>query len=68
MPGIVCVVRPMFSTVSIMPGIDARAPERQTTRSGFAASPNFLAMTFSILIMAASTWALSSLGYLRLLS
>ena len=41
--------RPMLSTVSIMPGIESRAPERQETSSGFLASPNLAPMTFSIL-------------------
>jgi hypothetical protein len=33
-------LRPRLSTVSIMPGIEARAPERTETSSGLAASPN----------------------------
>ena len=32
-------LRPRLSTVSIMPGIEARAPERTETRSGLSASP-----------------------------
>ena len=34
--------RPTLSTVSIMPGIDMRAPVRQETSSGFSASPYFM--------------------------
>jgi hypothetical protein len=30
---------PRFSTVSIMPGIDTRAPERTLSSSGFSGSP-----------------------------
>ncbi len=40
-PATVSSLRPRFSTVSIMPGIDARAPERTETSSGFVGSPNF---------------------------
>jgi hypothetical protein len=32
--------------VSIMPGIEARAPERTETSSGFSLSPNFLPYDF----------------------
>ena len=31
-----------------MPGIDARAPDRTDTRSGFAGSPNLAPTTFSM--------------------
>ena len=34
--------------VSIMPGIEARAPERTDTSRGFSRSPNFLPVIFSI--------------------
>ncbi len=34
-----------------MPGIDARAPDRTDTRSGFFTSPNFLPADFSSLEM-----------------
>jgi hypothetical protein len=33
--------------VSIIPGIEARAPERTETRSGFFGSPNFFPSFFS---------------------
>ena len=33
--------------VSIMPGIESRAPERTETSSGFFVSPNFLPVSFS---------------------
>ena len=34
--------------VSIMPGMEARAPERTETSSGFSVSPNFLPAISSI--------------------
>ena len=37
--------------VSIIPGIDALAPERTETRRGFSRSPNFLPVTPSIFTM-----------------
>ena len=43
-------LRPMFSTVSIMPGIESRAPERQESSSGLVASPNLAPIDFSILL------------------
>ena len=45
----------MLSTVSIMPGIDSRAPERQDTNSGFVVEPNLAPISFSIFAMAAAT-------------
>ena len=36
----VASLRPMLRTVSIMPGMETRAPERQETSSGFLGSPN----------------------------
>ena len=36
--------------VSIMPGMEARAPERTETSSGFSLSPNFLPTRFSSLV------------------
>ena len=39
--------------VSIMPGIESRAPERTETSSGFLVSPNFLPEAFSSLPTAA---------------
>ena len=55
-------VRPMLSTVSIMPGIEILAPERTDRSSGFFGSQNFFFMTRSVLRIAASTWAFSSGG------
>ena len=43
-------LRPMLRTVSIMPGIESRAPERQETSSGFVASPNLAPMICSTLL------------------
>jgi hypothetical protein len=41
-------LRPILSTVSIMPGMENLAPERQETSSGFSVPPNFLPVSFSI--------------------
>jgi hypothetical protein len=38
--------------VSIMPGMENFAPERQETSSGFFGSPNFLPVAFSIALSA----------------
>ena len=40
-----------------MPGMDARAPERTETSSGFSRSPNFLPVIFSIFSMYSMIWA-----------
>ena len=42
-PSTVSSLRPRLRTVSIMPGIETRAPERTETSSGLAASPNLRA-------------------------
>jgi hypothetical protein len=39
----------MFSTVSIMPGMDTSRPDRTATSSGLFGSPNFLPVAFSTL-------------------
>jgi hypothetical protein len=39
-PSTVLVVRPTFNTVSIMPGMEALAPDRTETSSGRSGSPN----------------------------
>ena len=44
--------KPRFKIVSIIPGIEALAPERTETRSGFSLSPNFFPVTSSIFVMA----------------
>jgi hypothetical protein len=36
--------------VSIIPGIEALAPERTETNNGFLASPNFLPASFSVFL------------------
>jgi len=46
--------------VSIIPGIEARAPERTETSSGFSASPNLRPTIFSTWASAALTCAVSS--------
>ncbi len=48
MPGIVLLLKPIFNTVSIMPGIDERAPLRQLTSKGFSASSYFIPIRRSI--------------------
>jgi len=45
-----------------MPGIEARAPERTETSSGFLASPNLRPTIFSTLPSAAATCAFNSAG------
>ena len=45
-----------------MPGIDARAPERTETSSGFLASPNFAPTSFSIFAIAARMSPSSAFG------
>src|ERR1017187_1982459 len=63
-PAAVSSLRPRFKIVFIMPGIEARAPERTETRSGFDGSPNFLPSNFSILATAVLTSASRSFGNL----
>ena len=46
-----------------MPGIEARAPERTETSSGFATSPNVLPVISSILARPVFTCSASSAGY-----
>ena len=48
--------------VSIMPGIESRAPERTETSSGSFGSPNFLPVCFSSAAMPASIWPRSAGG------
>jgi len=49
--------------VSIMPGIESRAPERTATRSGMpSVAPNFVPMMRSMLATPASIWDWSSFG------
>jgi hypothetical protein len=54
--------KPRLSTVSIMPGIEARAPERTETRSSRSGSPNRRPVTSPTLSSAAATCASSSAG------
>ena len=55
MPLAVSSFNPMLRTVSIMPGIENLAPERQETSKGFLVSPKTLAVSFSVAFMAASS-------------
>ena len=59
---------PMLRTVSIMPGMESRAPERQESSSGFFVEPNSAPITFSVFLRASSTWAFSSGGNWRSLA
>ena len=56
-------LRPRLSTVSIMPGIEARAPERTETSSGFFVSPKILPVSLPTCASAFSTCAFRSFGY-----
>ena len=51
--------KPRFRMVSIIPGIEARAPERTETSKGFSTSPNLDFISSSTPAMAFSTSALS---------
>ena len=62
-PSTVASFRPRLSTVSIIPGIDTRAPERTDTSNGLSASPNFWPTAASTFASAASTCAVRSSGY-----
>ena len=59
-PGMVSEQRPMLSMVSIMPGMELLAPERQLTRRGSLGSPNFLPIIFSMAAIAPLTSSLRS--------
>ena len=49
--------------VSIMPGMESRAPERTATSSGVPpVAPNLVPMIFSMLATPACIWAASSFG------
>ena len=55
--------RPRFRIVSIMPGIESRAPERTATSNGiFSVSPNFVPMILSMFAMPFSISAWSAAG------
>ena len=55
MPLAVSSFKPIFKTVSIMPGIENLAPERQETNNGFLGSPKTLPVAPSITFIAAKT-------------
>jgi len=57
MPCAVSSLSPILRTVSIIPGMENLAPERQETNSGFSLSPKVLPVAFSIVIRACSTWS-----------
>ena len=59
-PGRVAEQRPMLRMVSIIPGMELLAPERQLTRSGSDGSPNFLPMIVSVAFKASATSFLRS--------
>ena len=52
----------MFKTVSIMPGMENLAPERQETSRGSAGSPKRLPVAFSTLARAFSIWSQQPAG------
>ena len=43
--------------VSIIPGIEKRAPERQETSNGFSMLPNFFPVWLSSAAIASSAWS-----------
>ena len=51
---------PRLRTVSIIPGIETRAPERTESRSGFVLSPNLAPKISSVFFTPASTSAFKS--------
>ena len=59
-PSTTMSLRPRLRIVSIIPGIDARAPERTDTNNGFAGSPNVEFIKVSMFFTAACTSALRS--------
>ena len=63
-PFTVSSVSPRFSTVSIIPGIETRAPDRTDTSSGFFASPNLRPSAFSTRATLFATPSVSPFGYL----
>ncbi len=67
-PGMVSLVRPTFRTVSIMPGIERRAPDRTEISSGFFGSPNFFPITFSVFAIAFATSSSRDFGRFPLLA
>ena len=52
--------KPKLRMVSIIPGMEARAPERTETNNGFSTSPNLEFIRFSILAIAFSTSVFSN--------
>ena len=68
-PGLLCATTsttvsfiPRLRIVSIMPGIESRAPERTETSNGRSLSPSFFPTDFSTFASAASTAASSAFG------
>jgi len=53
---------PRFRLVSIIPGMESRAPDRTDTSKGRSLSPNFFPTEFSTFANAAATFASSSRG------
>ena len=54
------VLRARVSVQLIIPGIEALAPERTETSSGFSLSPNFFPVTSSIFVIASMIWPMIS--------
>ena len=59
-PSTTLSLRPRLRMVSIIPGIEARAPERTETKSGFSTSPNLEFIRPSTCARAARTSSFSS--------
>jgi len=58
-------LRPRFRIVFIMPGIEIAAPERTDTSRGFFWSPNFLPVSFSIILTLARRSFINPAGIFR---
>ena len=65
-PSTVRSFNPTFKTVSIIPGIDARAPERTETSNGFAGSPNRMPIERSTFFKACNASSQRPGGYIFL--
>ena len=56
---------PTLRTVSIMPGMDWRAPDRTESKSGLVSSPKFESIMASTFDRDSWVWASNSSGKLR---
>ena len=67
-PSVISSLIPRLRTVSIIPGMETRAPERTENNNGLDGSPNFLPCSASTLASAAFTSSSNPSGYCLLLS